>query len=140
MMARISVFCALVVPLALVCAGGGCRTWYGLNPVPAKAVGAPPSYVPTELNKVSLPPYVIEPPDILLVDALRIVPKEPFHIEPLDILQVDAEGTLFDAPIHGLYQVEPGGMLNLGAAYRWMRRPMPWKNSCAASSRTRRFR
>src|SRR5215475_9846390 len=93
----------ILLSLLLVCAG--CRTWWGLNPVPAKAVGAPPTYVPTELKKVSLPPYVIEPPDILLIDALRIVPKEPFHIEPLDILQVDAEGTLFDAPIHGLYQV-----------------------------------
>lgn len=117
MLTRITIRRVLLLPLALVCACAGCRTWHGLNPVPAKAVGAPPSYVPTELNKVSLPPYVIEPPDILLVDALRIVPKEPFHIEPLDILQVDAEGTLFDAPIHGLYQVEPGGMLNLGAAY-----------------------
>jgi len=32
-------------------------------------------------------------------------------------LQVDAEGTKYDAPIHGLYLVEPSGMLNLGAAY-----------------------
>ena len=30
-----------------------------------------------ELAKVSLPPYVIEPPDILLIDALRVVPKPP---------------------------------------------------------------
>jgi hypothetical protein len=66
---RIASLRALLLPLALLCACAGCRTWYGLNPVPAKAVGAPPSYVPTELNKVSLPPYVIEPPDILLVDA-----------------------------------------------------------------------
>src|SRR5215831_19854409 len=116
-MARTLCLRALLLSLAVLSASSGCRTWYGLNPVPAKAVGAPPSYVPTELNKVSLPPYVIEPPDILLVDALRIVPKEPFHIEPLDILQVDAEGTLPEAPIHGLYQVEPGGMLNLGASY-----------------------
>jgi polysaccharide export outer membrane protein len=105
------------VLLALVAAGTGCRNWNGMAPVPAKAVGAPCEYVPTELNKVSLPPYVIEPPDILLIDALRIIPKEPFHIEPLDLLQVDAEGTKYDAPIHGLYLVEPSGMLNLGAAY-----------------------
>jgi polysaccharide export outer membrane protein len=65
----------------------------------------------------SLPPYVVEPPDILLVDAQRIIPKEPFHIEPLDVLQVEVEGTKFDNPIKGLYLVEPGGMLNLGPGY-----------------------
>jgi len=27
-----------------------------------------------ELAKVTLPPYVFEPPDILLIDALRVVP------------------------------------------------------------------
>ena len=52
--------------LALLIAAPGCRTWAGLRPVPAKAVGAQPRYVPSEKNMVSLPPYVIEPPDILL--------------------------------------------------------------------------
>jgi polysaccharide biosynthesis/export protein len=105
-----------LVGLALL-TGGGCRTWWGLQPVPAKAVGACPTFVPTEKNMVSLPPYVVEPPDILLIDALRIVPKEPFHIEPLDVLQVEVEGTKLDQPIRGLYLVEPGGMLNLGPGY-----------------------
>ena len=36
-MLRISSLHALLLPLALVCACAGCRTWYGLNPVPAKA-------------------------------------------------------------------------------------------------------
>jgi polysaccharide biosynthesis/export protein len=119
-MARYCTFYRLLCPLlsaaALVCAPG-CRTWWGLDPVPAKAVGACPTYVPTEKNMVSLPPYVVEPPDILLVDALRIVPKEPFHIEPLDVLQVEVEGTKLEQPIRGLYLVEPGGMLNLGPGY-----------------------
>ena len=74
-------------------------------------------YVPTELKKVSLPPYVVEPPDILLIDALRVIPKQPFQIQPLDVLQVEAEGTKLDQPIRGLYLVEPGGMLNLGPGY-----------------------
>ena len=95
----------------------GCRTWWGLDPVPGKAVGATPCYVPTELNKVSLPPYVIEPPDILLIDALRVIPKQPFLIQPLDVLQLEVDGTRLDAPIRGLYLVEPGGMLNLGPGY-----------------------
>ena len=65
-----------------------------------------------ELAKVTLPPYVIEPPDILLVDALRVVPKPPFRIQSFDTLQVIVEGTLLEQPINGLYVVEPGGMLD----------------------------
>jgi polysaccharide export outer membrane protein len=70
-----------------------------------------------ELAKVTLPPYVIEPPDILLIDALRVVPKPPFRIQSFDTLQVIVEGTLLDQSINGLYAVEPGGMLDLGPSY-----------------------
>ena len=70
-----------------------------------------------ELAKITLPPYVIEPPDILLVDALRVVPKPPFRIQSFDALQVIVEGTLLEQPINGLYVVEPGGMLDLGPSY-----------------------
>jgi polysaccharide export outer membrane protein len=70
-----------------------------------------------ELAKVTLPAYVIEPPDILLVDALRVVPKPPFRIQSFDTLQVIVEGTLLEQPINGLYVVEPGGMLDLGPSY-----------------------
>jgi len=70
-----------------------------------------------ELAKVTLPAYVIEPPDILLIDALRVVPKPPFKIQSFDALQVIVEGTLLEQPINGLYVVEPGGMLDLGPSY-----------------------
>jgi len=70
-----------------------------------------------ELAKVSLPAYVIEPPDILLVDALRVVPKPPFRIQSFDSLQIIVEGTLLEQPINGIYVVEPGGMLDLGPSY-----------------------
>jgi polysaccharide export outer membrane protein len=70
-----------------------------------------------ELAKITLPAYVIEPPDILLIDALRVVPKPPFRIQSFDSLQVIVEGTLLEQPINGLYVVEPGGMLDLGPSY-----------------------
>ncbi len=73
--------------------------------------------VARELEKVSLPRYVIEPPDILLVDALRVIPKDPFRIEPLDILYLDVVGAYADAPIRGPYAVEPGGAIDLGSLY-----------------------
>jgi polysaccharide export outer membrane protein len=103
--------------LLLVLSSTGCRTWWGLRPVPGKAVGAEPRFVPAEKNMVSLPSYTIEPPDIVLIDALRIIPKAPFHIQPLDVLQVEVEGTGVTGEIRGLYLVEPGGKLNLGPLY-----------------------
>lgn len=97
--------------------GGGCAHRYCLAPQP----------VPHELAKVALPPYVIESPDILLVNAIRVVPKPPYRIEPLDVLGiqvtsgVDEMGRpkppLPDQPIFGLYGVESDGSVNLGFNY-----------------------
>ena len=88
----------------------------------AQAPGAPgpPLYggdVPVEQSKVSLPPYQIEAPDILFVDAIKVVPKSPFRISPQDTLQIRAAGTLADQPINGYFVVEPGGAVELGPAY-----------------------
>lgn len=73
--------------------------------------------IPRELAKVSLPPYVIEPPDILLIDALKLVPLPPYHIEPLDVLQIQVAATLPDQPVNGVYTVTPDGLLVLGFSY-----------------------
>lgn len=73
--------------------------------------------VPKELNMVSLPPYVIETPDILLIDAIRIIPLPPYRVEPLDVLYISGTGVFESAPINGLYPVDPDGTINLGPAY-----------------------
>lgn len=74
--------------------------------------------LPHELNKVSLPDYVIEPPDILLIDAVKVVPKAPYRIETLDVLYVQGgSGLLPEAPLSGQFPVEVGGRLNLGPSY-----------------------
>jgi polysaccharide export outer membrane protein len=76
--------------------------------------------MPRELNKVSLPPYIIEPPDILLIDAIRVIPKPPYHIEPLDILYIycpEAPDQIPGGAVQGIYPVEPAGMVNLGPQY-----------------------
>jgi polysaccharide export outer membrane protein len=85
--------------------------------ISANCDGDPAKMPAKELAKVTLPPYVIEPPDILLIDALRIVPKPPFRIQSFDSLQVIVEGTLLEQPINGIYVVEPGGLLDLGPSY-----------------------
>ena len=73
--------------------------------------------VPVEGYKISHPPYIIEPPDILLIDAVKVVPKAPHHIEPFDLLLIIVDGTLALFPIANNYPVEPGGTVNLGGPY-----------------------
>ena len=96
--------------------------------------------IPRELAKVSLPEYVIEPPDILLINALRLIPLPPYRIEPLDTLviqslssppaegyqirafdqiaiQVNPDEILPMQPIDGLFAVDPEGKINLGYDY-----------------------
>lgn len=98
----------------------GCRTIF--NPPERGVVEGPvePSPlvdVPRELAPVSLPPYVIEPPDILLIDAVKVVPKSPHKIETLDVLAIRVTGTLLEEPIAGTYSVDPEGKIDLGPAY-----------------------
>jgi polysaccharide biosynthesis/export protein len=73
--------------------------------------------VPRELNKVSMPDYVIEPPDILQIEAVRIVPLPPYRIEPLDSLAIYVTDALPQQPIQGTYPVDPDGTINLGFSY-----------------------
>jgi polysaccharide export outer membrane protein len=96
--------------LLLAATAGGCDT------VPASAL-IRDSQVPRELDKVTMPPYVIEPPDILLVDALRVVPLPPYRIEALDVLLIQVPNALPTQPIAGQYVVETDGTVNLGPAY-----------------------
>ena len=77
----------------------------------------PPSAPPTELDKVSLPDYIIEPPDILLIEGIKVVPKTPYEIQPQDILQIVVLGTTPDRPIAGQFLVEPSGIVHLGPGY-----------------------
>jgi polysaccharide export outer membrane protein len=77
----------------------------------------PFQHVPIEKSKISLPTYRVEPPDILLIDAVKIVPKAPYRISAQDQLQVNATGTLALQPIGGILAVEPGGAIDLGPGY-----------------------
>ena len=102
--------CALTV--------GGCRSTQTTDEqTAAYAPMMAQAPMPRELSKVVLPAYTIEPPDILLIDAVHIVPKHPYHLRTLDLLGVQVWGTLPDAPIGGTYPVEPGGLVKLGVRY-----------------------
>jgi polysaccharide export outer membrane protein len=89
----------------------GCHT---LSPVDSCA---PDPALPRELDKIVLPDYRVEPPDILIIEAVRAVPKPPYRVEPLDVLFVQVLPVVQDQPLAGPVTVEPDGTINLGEAY-----------------------
>src|SRR5438477_12178703 len=61
----------LAVLGALAVAGGGCVHAHGHMAHDGPPIEVPPpGAVPRELDKITLPPYVIEPPDNLLVEVI----------------------------------------------------------------------
>jgi protein involved in polysaccharide export with SLBB domain len=78
---------------------------------------ANPLAPPTELSKVSLPNYVIEAPDVLLIEGVKLTPKTPYAIQTQDIVQIVVLGTTPDRPIASQFLVEPSGIVNLGPGY-----------------------
>jgi|GEM_PF-567591 len=92
----------------------------GLTPPVVDANGIPqvgPQKPPAELSKISLPDYIIEPPDVLLIEELTTVPREPLEIKGRDVLQIVVLGAPPERPIAGQYQVEGDGFVNLGPGY-----------------------
>ena len=88
------------------------------NPIPVTPPEAPPtSPVPRELEKVTLPRYVIEPPDILLIEGVKLVPKSPHRIETFDVLLIRVIGAFPEQPIDNTYNVDADGTVNLGPTY-----------------------
>jgi polysaccharide export outer membrane protein len=73
--------------------------------------------LPRELDMVTMPEYTIEPPDILRIDAIRLIPPAPYRVEPLDGLFIQVGNLPMEEPVNGLYIVDPDGTITLGAAY-----------------------
>jgi polysaccharide export outer membrane protein len=104
--------------LATIGLSGGCQSLQSHDQPPAAAATAPvPPPVPRELAKAVLPTYVVEPPDVLMIDAIHVVPRAPYHLRTLDLVSIQVQGTLPEAPIAGIYPIEPGGFVRLGVQY-----------------------
>lgn len=108
----------------LLAAGGGCRFLHDTHaqihccePPRFNCCTIPDVPVPKELNKVSLPPYVVEAPDILQIEAVRVTPLPPYRLEPLDVLYLSAQNVFEQYPIEGLYPIDVDGTVNLGPRY-----------------------
>ena len=109
---------------AVGCTHGAHRDYFGTPPMPHNSnahIQVPPTgAVPRELDKIVLPPYVIEAPDQLLIEVVQRgkVPKivdgkvvenakgEPVLVDGVDRLTVQ--------PISGQFQVRPDGTVGLG--------------------------
>jgi polysaccharide export outer membrane protein len=88
----------------------GCQTYRARPPADA-------NLIPHELRRMVQPPYMIEPPDVLQIDALDLIPKPPFRIRPLDGLIINAQDVLPREPVAGTFGVDPEGFLLLPFSY-----------------------
>lgn len=110
---------ALLMLVAAIATSTGCTAFMApREPLPVTPDGpSATAPVPRELEMMSLDRYRIEPPDILLINAIKVVPKPPHKIEPFDGLLIRAVGALPDQPIAAAYSVDPEGMVDLGPSY-----------------------
>jgi len=105
---------AICVLLALGAAAGmtGCQITSG----PSSHTPPPPMVpesTPKELQKVILPEYVIEPPDVLAISVVTLIPKDPYLLRPLDMLRVQVGG-LPGGPLAGDFPIALDGSLVTG--------------------------
>lgn len=73
--------------------------------------------LPRELQKVTMPEIVIEPPDILRIDLLRVAPTADYKIEAQDVLNIQLSYTGQTEPAAGEVLVGPDGQINLGPTF-----------------------
>jgi polysaccharide biosynthesis/export protein len=103
--------------LLAACGPAGCAHLGSVGGFGESAVVVAPPSVPRELSKEPLADYVIEPPDILQIDALRLVPKGVYKIEPYDVVVLRVANALPEDPLDGPFQVEADGTIDLGLSY-----------------------
>ena len=108
--------CLLLAMLLALAAG--CQLTYPrpYSTIPGARWNTAPD-TPRELQKVTLPDYIIEPPDILTIDAVTLVPHPPYRLHPLDVVKLTASGLPDRQRISGDLTVGIDGTLVLGFGY-----------------------
>ena len=74
-------------------------------------------WVPRELDKVTIPMYRIEAPDILTIDVQQTVSQSTHPLAAGDVVSLSANGVFPEEPIAGEYLVSSGGSIDLGFSY-----------------------
>jgi polysaccharide export outer membrane protein len=112
----------LAVLGALAMVGGGCVHPHAHQMHGPPIEVPPPGAVPVELGKVTLPPYVIEAPDVLLVEVILRGLGKPDDKFPLPAKEgekaqeaaPDTTRGLPVQPISGQFNVRPDGSIGIG--------------------------
>lgn len=73
--------------------------------------------LPRELQMVSQPEYVVEPPDILRIELLRVVPTIDYKVEAQDVLSIQITYPAQTEPFGGEILIGPDGIINLGQTF-----------------------
>jgi polysaccharide biosynthesis/export protein len=104
-------------PLASRTVSGSSGEGAEATPFKGEVQGVAMLEVAHENNKILINDYIINPPDVLVIDLVRAVPLPPYKIRPQDLLFVTVKGTPPDDPIKGVFRVEPEGVIRLGPNY-----------------------
>ncbi len=73
--------------------------------------------MPRELDKVTVPTYRIEPPDVLTIDVVQHVAQSSYELQVGDVVAITVSGAFPEEPIAGEYPIEAGGLVTLGFGY-----------------------
>lgn len=109
----------LIFLLLIGVCSSGCRSilsGHGKGEVETTCLPVP-IQTPRELQKTTLPDYVIEPPDILRIEVPRLIPQSPYSLSPGDALLVQVtspDGTLL---LDQVLNVELDGSLQFGSPF-----------------------
>ena len=76
-----------------------------------------PASVPREQTMVVQPDYIIEPPDVLAIEAISLVPKDPYLLRPFDVVSIFSKGLSEEESIAGDYTLQPNGTIQLGHSF-----------------------
>jgi polysaccharide export outer membrane protein len=114
MSATLNKYCTAWLAMACLLAGSaGCHVIY-----PGQMPDGPrphiPEETPRELCKVSLPDYIIEPPDVLSIEAVSLLPKQPYTLRPLDVLSIVTTGLPEETNLAGEFVIQADGSVQLG--------------------------
>jgi len=61
-----------------------------------------------------MPDYIIEPPDILTIEAISLVPKAPYKLRPFDVVSIFSDGLPEEDALAGEFTLQPNGTIQLG--------------------------
>jgi polysaccharide export outer membrane protein len=99
--------------ICLLAASAGCHIAYP-GRLPDGPLPMVPPETPRELSKVTLPDYIIEPPDVLSIEAISLLPKQPYELRPLDVVSIVTTGLPEETNIAGEFVIQADGAVQLG--------------------------